>query len=147
MLQVFSIIWEPSNGIWFLRTGGLYSSENKSLLQSFVALCMLDASEAYLEPQHSEAALPCDNEVHKYQGKELARVEYSSLGICPENSLQEIRWLLHDFPGDAVSLLKHLVYHRNNINNIEILVCSLKTKFSQKKDNKIKILKAKNTQT
>lgn len=74
------------------HTGGLCSSENKSLLQTFMALCMLDASEAYLEPQHSEAALPCDNAVHNYRGKDLTRVEsvLPSIfpGICLENSLQ-----------------------------------------------------------
>lgn len=55
--------------------GGLCSSENKFLLQTFVALFMLDSFEAYLAAQHAEAALPCDNAAHKYQGMELARVE------------------------------------------------------------------------
>lgn len=57
------------------NTGGLCSNENKFLLQTSVALCMLDASEAYLELQHSEAALPCDNAAHKHHSKELARAE------------------------------------------------------------------------
>lgn len=127
--------------------GGLCSSENKSLLQTSVALCMLDASEAYLEPQYSEVALPCDNAVHKYQGKELARVEsvlpwasacktvFKRSGGC-YMTFQEML-----FPFETSCL------PRNHINNIEMLVCSLKTKFSQKKDNKIKLIKAKTTQT
>lgn len=57
------------------HTGGLCSSENKFLLQTFVAVYMLDVFEAYLELQHCEAALPCDNAAHKYQGTEFAKVQ------------------------------------------------------------------------